>query len=812
MCDLNGDGKLDLVVANMSSDTVSVLLNTTAPGAATLSFATKEDFATSLDPMTVTVGDLNGDGKLDLAVANFQSDTVSVLLNTTAPAAATPSFAAKQDFATPSFPSPVTMGDLNGDGKLDLVVGGSDNVPHTSGLVSVLLNTTAPGAATPSFATREDFPTGFGPRSITVGDLNGDGKLDLAVANVDSANVSVLLNTTAPGAATPSFAAKEDFAPGTHPISVTVGDLNGDGKLDLVVANAGSANVSVLLNTTAPGAATPSFAAKQDFASGTAPDFVTVGDLNGDGKLDLVVANGLSTVSVLLNTTAQCGAAPGFTPKEDFATGSTPSSGTVGDLNGDGKLDLAVANFNSDNVSVLLNTTAPGAVTPSFAAKEDFATGTSPISVTLGDLNRDGKLDLVVANQGPDNVSVLLNTTAPGAATPSFAAKEDFATGFGPQSVTVGELNGDSNLDLVVANYGSHTVSVLLNTTAPGAATPSFAAKEDFATGSNPSSVTGADLNGDGKLDLMVANQGSHTVSVLLNTTAPGAAAPSFAAKEDFATGFFPQSVTVGELNGDGKLDLVVANYNSDTVSVLLNTTAPGAATPSFAAKEDFATGSNPSSVTVGDLNGDGKLDLVVANSGSDNVSVLLNTTAPGAATPSFAAKEDFATGVGPFSITVGELNGDGKLDLVVANAGSDNISVLLTNTATATSDPVDVTVCQGATAGFSTTASGTGPFSYAWTVDGVPFGGDSPSIDVPTGDLSLGNHTVEVTVTGSCGSATQTATLTVQETTSATTPGDQTVCQGLWRTLPRPSVAPVRLPINGRWMGTPSTAPPTAV
>src|SRR5439155_1426541 len=137
----------------------------------------------------------------------------------------------------------------------------------------------------------------------------------------------------------------------------------------------------------------------------------------------------------------------------------------------------------------------------------------------------------------------------------------------------------------------------------------------------------------------------------------------NFAAKQDFVTGTNPVSVTVGDLNGDGKLDLAIANNNSSTVSVLLNTTAPGAATPSFAAKQDFATGAHPLSVTVGDLNGDGKLDLAVANFAANTVSVLLNTTAPGAATPSFAAKQDFATGTQPISVTVGDVNLDGKLD-----------------------------------------------------------------------------------------------------------------------------------------------------
>ncbi len=727
MGDLNGDGIPDLAIANNSSASVSVLLNTTAPGAAAPSFAVKQDFTTGSFPKSVAIGDLNRDGLLDLAVANEIGATVSVLLNTTAPGAAIPSFAAKQDFTTGSLSNSVTLGDLNGDGALDLAVANNGSntvsvlfnttapgsallsffkqdfaaggnpifvalgdlnrdgeldiaVTNAVNTVSVLLNTTAPGATTPSFATKQDFGTGAVPISVAVRDLNGDGAPDLAVANVNDSAISVLLNTSAPGAVTLSFATKQDFATGNSPSSVTVGDLNGDGRVDLGVACFSSNVVSVLINTTAPGAATPSFAAKQDFATGSGSQSVTTGDMNGDGKLDLSVANhGANTVSVLLNATDIGPATPGFTAKQDFAIGAVPEGVKAADLNGDGKLDLAVSNRNA-TVSVFLNTTAPGAALPSFAAKQDFTTGRSSFSLAVGDFNGDGRPDLAVANVDDDNVSVLLNTTAPGAALPSFAAKQDFTTGDFPQSVAVGDFNGDGRPDLAVGDVTVDSVSVLLNTTAPGAALPSFAAKQDFYAFMRPSSIVVGDMNNDGKPDLAVANNhsGAHDVSVLLNTTAPGAPAPSFAANQRFTVASRPASVAVGDLNGDGKLDLVSANPDSPGFTVRLNTSAPGATMLSFTAQQDFGTVTPPSLIALGDLNGDGKLDLAIANRNFNSVSVLVNTTAPGAALSSFAVKRDFTVGDIPVSVALKDLNGDGKLDLAVVNNTSTDVSVLL--------------------------------------------------------------------------------------------------------------------------------------
>ncbi|MEG4391177.1 DUF4347 domain-containing protein, partial [Microcoleus sp. BROC3] len=209
----------------------------------------------------------------------------------------------------------------------------------------------------------------------------------------------------------------------------------------------------------------------------------------------------------------------GLATQVTFATGDLPVSVSIGDFNGDGLPDLAVANFDSNNVSILLNTTPTNATTPTFATQVTFATGSAPISVSIGDINGDGRPDLAVANIFSNNASILLNTTATGATTPTFATQVTFATGTSPYSVSIGDINGDGRPDLAVTNRDDDTVSILLNTTPTNATTPTFATQVTFATGNSPRSVSIGDINGDGRPDLAVANRFSNTASILLNKT-----------------------------------------------------------------------------------------------------------------------------------------------------------------------------------------------------------------------------------------------------------------------------------------------------
>jgi len=341
-----------------------------------------------------------------------------------------------------------------------------------------------------SFDDAMNFPVRDSPRSVAVGDINGDGNLDVVTGNFLSNNITMLLGRENGGFTTaPQFTVES----GTAPNSLALGDFNGDGNLDIAVANYSSGNISVLLGN---GDAT--FAANSVEIRDGRLLSVAAGDFNGDGNLDITAGDHRYNTLVILGN----GDGNFDDDIRGHNGGGSARSLATGDFNGDGNLDIAAAKTVPDQVLVLLGD-GDGNFDDFF-----YGTGEEPRSLALGDFNEDGDLDIATANGFGDNVSVLLGGGG------FFSSATNFRAGDNPFSVAVGDLDGDGNLDIVTANSDSNNVSVLL-----GSGDGDFADAINFEVGSQPRAIAVADLNEDGKLDLVVANTDSDNVSVLLNTT-----------------------------------------------------------------------------------------------------------------------------------------------------------------------------------------------------------------------------------------------------------------------------------------------------
>lgn len=295
-----------------------------------------------------------------------------------------------------SYPNGVATVDQNGDGKQDLSIAVTGPSSH---LRTYFNNSKGPDTFFPDPATMIDMDTGSWRHVHIVTDLNGDGKLDLVIENpenIDSSNtIGVMLNN---GDGT--FAPSTSYTTGEQGIyihSIAAGDINGDGKPDLITSNGKAQSISIFYNN-----GNGTFSPKNDYSIGSFPRLAAIGDLNGDGKPDLAVpysGNTQGAISILYNK-----GNGSFLPKVDYATGKAPAAVVIKDFNGDGKPDLASNNQESNTISILFNN---GSGT--FSPKTDYSVGINPASMVAGDLNGDGSADLVVGNNTSHTISVLLN-------------------------------------------------------------------------------------------------------------------------------------------------------------------------------------------------------------------------------------------------------------------------------------------------------------------------------------------------------------------------------------------------------------------
>lgn len=351
--------------------------------------------------------------------------------------------------------------------------------------------------------------------------------------------------------------------------NLTLGDFDGDGKIDFASTSSSGNKISVNRNISTIGFFNNDF--YSTYTGVNNPHYITCGDLDGDGKLDLVVANnnGLS-LSIFRNISSGPGNIA-FAAKVDITTGENPRNVVIVDLDGNGKPEIVNTNGGSsgNNISVFRNISTIGTI--SFAARVNFACQTQPWGLASGDLDGDGKNDLAVGGYTSDVMSIFRNTSS-GIGNINFDTRADYSTGGStqPLNLAIEDVDGDGKAEVVTPNYGAASVSLFPNTSTSG--TISFATKIDLTVGSNPFEVTIADLNGDGKKEIMTANNGTNSISVLENTGSSGVF--TFNPKVEYNTfGTVSQGIRHADFDGDGKEDIAIT-LTAAAIRVLYNTTS----------------------------------------------------------------------------------------------------------------------------------------------------------------------------------------------------------------------------------------------
>ncbi|MFI5247719.1 MAG: FG-GAP-like repeat-containing protein, partial [Nitrospirales bacterium] len=662
------------------------------------------------------MGDLNGDGILDLARISLTYSGIGILLGKgdgTFQSGNTPDFTGSENRS-------IAIGDVNGDGRADLVI-------SSAGLngVSILI-----GRGDGSFASALFVGASLKPGFVAMGDFNGDGNPDLGVLNPSLGVISVLLNGCGSSCASIAFSPNTPALPngvtgtsyiqtftasgGTAPYRFNVADgslppglsLSSTGPLSGTPTAFGSFwfSIVVLDANNCPASRTYSI-----FIAG--PPTVTTGTAtlvtSGAAKLTgIVIENGLTaTASFQWGTTTSYGnvaaATKDYSSGQFFANLSGLAAATVYHYRS-AATNSAGTSYGGD----LTFSTLPGTACPYpyFATPRYASGGVVPRSFVAGDFNGDGKSDLASINYGDARLYIKMgngdgtfssqftyNTPSGGQSTYIAASdfngdgKLDIVTGdsngisvwigkgdggFSPRrdsninirsdfpSIAIGDFNGDGKMDLVHTNYYSNVVTILL-----GDETGLFSIGGAFNVRANPIYVATGDLNRDGKLDLVTANGGSNDLSIFF-----GNGDGTFQPEITVNTGSLVYSLGVKDFNGDGNMDLAVANYSSDSVSILL-----GNGDGSFRAPVSYPVGGHPYSVASADFNGDGILDLVVANYSTNDAAVLL-----GNGNGTFEAPYFFDVGYAPTLIVPADFNGDGRLDLAAFNYLQFSISVLL--------------------------------------------------------------------------------------------------------------------------------------
>ncbi len=647
--DFNGDHNLDLIVLPLTGDfgSFELLLGN---GDGTFQPPREIAFPNSGTVWYVLTPDLNHDGAPDLVFAADGRDEVIVLLGN--------GDGTFQSAEILHMGGNVALGDFNNDGNLDIAASFALYSPY----FKVALGN-GDGTFQPPIVN--EFPGA----PLASADLNGDGLDDLIL----NFNGTALLAALSKGDGTFRKPVEVPYeASGGALIFIpTVGDVDGDGKPDLLVVGQSDylQAVECCALSVLHGNGDGTFGDQRDYQVGSFGSLeispaVILADFNGDGHADVAVPGGIfagvevtsGTVSVLLGN-GKAGlfyAPPHFSYGSMGAGSATLASVAAGKLIGSPNSDVAVINNVANQVVVF-----PGLGNGVLGNPQAFAVGASPVGIVLVDANHDGKLDLVTANAGSNDISVLLSS-----GNGNFGPAVSVPCGVGPSAIVTGDFNNDGTPDLAVSNTSSGSLTILLGTGAG-----SFSAASNPLV-SSPGAMATGDFNRDGNLDLAIASVAGSFVSILLGDGKGG-----FTNAATIPTPLPAVSIAAGDFNGDGVPDLAITvaqqvENSSGFVSELI--TVMGRGNGTFASGILSVLPNGPAAIVVADVNGDGHLDLVTANAGNNDVSALL-----GDGLGHFAIPLSLGADYSAYALAVADFNGDGRPDLVVSNPFDNRVTVM---------------------------------------------------------------------------------------------------------------------------------------
>jgi hypothetical protein len=633
--DLNGDGRPDLVVGNVAARSLSVLLNA---GNGTFRPATSLGTGLLASPTHLLAGDFTGDGVPDVVAGSTLNGSVQVFAGSPAG-----TLTALPTMGGLSFQG-IASADLDRNGQLDLLL---SQVGTPLGSIRTMYGL---GNGTFSFGLSMPMPAAAYGTELLAADFNQDNRPD--VAQLDPYQNEVLVFLSYPFGLAPGIR----FRVGSRPTALRAADVDGDLRLDLVVANEVSNNLTVL-----PGVATGYFGTPRHYLTSGGPTDVAVADFTGDGRPDLLSADAASIGQHNLTLMPNRGSGL-FQNPSSANLGHYGSRVALADLNGDGLLDAAVAGegpSGGGELSVLLGL-GDGHFGP---ARAWGTSGLGPGWIVARDLTGDARPEILVTHYGNSTFAVYTNDGQGGF--PTRNTRWIPRTGNGVGGVTTADFNGDGRYDVAVAGseatYNSFGVDLFLNEQGQ------LGSALFLPTGLFPRSIEAADVDRDGRPDLVMTlplYNGS-TVGVMRNL-GNGAFAPLVTYPSPNQT----EQVLVADVNGDQWPDLLVRT--GDALQLRLNLAGTG-----FGAAQTFPTAQNSTKAQAADLNGDGFVDLLVASSGIDRVQVFQNVNNTG-----FTALPEIPLFGYGWDLAVGPLNGDALPDLVSVDLSGNSVAAFLNTSA----------------------------------------------------------------------------------------------------------------------------------